>query len=196
MTRMLLNVYDNGLFWVVNNAFVSEEYMQNFTNTVNTIEIRDTLTFAAIVDALATGRKVKLPKNVGLIGPGDLIIDVADEFSASKNSAYVKISNVMNSRLGNRYNYDFFKFNILNNKLISKGYSITDDNKEEKYLEILETADDAMISLLQGFLEVQSKIQEYYNIYDQGTTAINNLEDCTTVTEVDTVLNTFISQYN
>jgi len=196
MTRMLLNVYDNGLFYVVNNAFVSEEYIQAFTNNVTIIEIRDTMTYGTIVDALVAGKTVKLPKNITTVNPDDLIIDEVSDLVASKNAGVIRIKNSANSRLGNSYTYDFYKFNVLNNILISKGYSITEENKEDKYLEILDTGDDVLISNLQAFLEIQTKISETYNLYTTSEKAIYDIEDATTPEEVDNIVNTYLATLN
>lgn len=46
----------------------------------------------------------------------------------------------------------YIDFIDTNNILNSKGYFITDDNKEEKYLEILETEDEDLIDTLEKFL--------------------------------------------
>ena len=43
-------------------------------------------------------------------------------------------------------------------ELTNKGYFITDENKEEKYLEILETEDDELIDLLEKYLEIKEKL--------------------------------------
>ena len=43
-------------------------------------------------------------------------------------------------------------------ELANKGFFITDENKEEKYLEILETENDELIDLLEKYLEVKEKL--------------------------------------
>jgi len=53
---------------------------------------------------------------------------------------------------------DFYHFIIANNVLISRGYSITDANREEKYLEIIATQDDALIQMLEDYLQSKESL--------------------------------------
>ena len=47
---------------------------------------------------------------------------------------------------------DFVIYTETNNKLNSKGYFITEENREEQYLAILETGNEELIDLLEEFL--------------------------------------------
>jgi len=52
----------------------------------------------------------------------------------------------------------YIDFIDTNNILNSRGFFITDDNKEEKYLEILETDDEDLIDTLERFLVSKDKL--------------------------------------
>ncbi len=56
----------------------------------------------------------------------------------------------------------FIEFTNLNNKLSSKGYFITDENREEMYIEILTTGDVDLITILENYLNLKDTI----NLYD------------------------------
>jgi hypothetical protein len=63
-------------------------------------------------------------------------------------------------------------------ELAANGYFITDSNKEEKYLEILEAGDEHQIDLLETYLNLKDKISRLKNIkqtYDKKVEKI--LED-------------------
>jgi len=47
----------------------------------------------------------------------------------------------------------------INNELSSHGIFITNNNREEKYLEILEIGDENLIDLLEAFLEAKDELQ-------------------------------------
>jgi len=47
---------------------------------------------------------------------------------------------------------------LLNNELADKGFTITDANREEKYLEILEKEDKELLDLLERYLELKDII--------------------------------------
>lgn len=53
---------------------------------------------------------------------------------------------------------DYLYYIDINNELNDKGFFITDDNKEEKYLEILETGDEKLIDLLEEFLIIKDQL--------------------------------------
>jgi len=63
-----------------------------------------------------------------------------------------------------------------NNILNSRGFFITDDNKEEKYLEILETGDEDLIDTLEKFLISKDKLGPIKTARDEFETIIDDLK--------------------
>lgn len=68
---------------------------------------------------------------------------------------------------------DLITFMLLNNKLADKGFFITEENKEEKYIEIIETCDESLIEDLEKYIFlldkikiIQNKKNEYDNIIE------------------------------
>lgn len=66
---------------------------------------------------------------------------------------------------------DFVSFMQLNNKFANQGIFITEKNKEEKYIEIIETGDESLIEDLETYITlldnikiIQTKKDEYSNI--------------------------------
>lgn len=69
---------------------------------------------------------------------------------------------------------DFVSLMLLNNKFISKGIVITDDNKEECYIKIIESGEESLISELERYLvlkdsilSIEKKKQEYQDIINK-----------------------------
>lgn len=69
---------------------------------------------------------------------------------------------------------DFVTFFQLNTKFCSKGIFITEENREEKYIEIIETEDETLIADLEKFIELNdnlkilnSKKEEYYSVIEK-----------------------------
>lgn len=69
---------------------------------------------------------------------------------------------------------DVVMFMMLHDKLASKGYFITADNKDEMYIKILETGDVELFNILEKYIQylsimevLQSKIDKYHEIIDQ-----------------------------
>ena len=76
-----------------------------------------------------------------------------------------------------------FDFICINNILIDKGFVITEDNREEKYIEILETEDEVLIEKLERYLNARDNIErasfmehEYQKFYSDIKQA-DNIEE-------------------
>jgi hypothetical protein len=69
---------------------------------------------------------------------------------------------------------DFVSLMMLNNKFLDKNIIITDDNKEECYIKIIEMGDDSLIDDLEHYInlkdsikEIEKKKTEYHNVIHQ-----------------------------
>jgi hypothetical protein len=71
---------------------------------------------------------------------------------------------------------DFVSLMLLNNKFASHGIFITDDNKEECYIKIIETGDDSLIEDLEKFINLKDEIKTLENKKQNYLTIINKLQ--------------------
>lgn len=55
---------------------------------------------------------------------------------------------------------DFVSLLLLQNKFASKGIFITDDNKEECYIKIIETGDESLIDELERFITIKDDVRK------------------------------------
>lgn len=85
-----------------------------------------------------------------------------------------KVRGVMGDELLTFTLIDFVSIMLINNKFTEKGIIITDDNKEECYVKIIEMGDDSLIDDLEKFINLKDKIKkiqlkkdEYVNIIEQ-----------------------------
>ena len=69
---------------------------------------------------------------------------------------------------------EFVNLMLLNNKFADKGIFITDDNKEECYIKIIESGDESLITDLETFINLRDEIklldakkQEYQSIINK-----------------------------
>jgi len=86
---------------------------------------------------------------------------------------------------------DFVDLMLLNNKFSDLGIFITDDNREEAYIKIIELGDPELIDDLERFINLKDSIglirekkEEYYNVIDN----IRNASD-------DSAVNSAIKDY-
>ena len=64
--------------------------------------------------------------------------------------------------------------------MIAAGFAITNNNREEKYLEILETGDEDLISKLEDYLNYKDEIERIASLernFAQVQRSINNADE-------------------
>ena len=70
-----------------------------------------------------------------------------------------KARGVMGDELLTFHIIDFASFMILNNKFAAKGIFITDENKEEEYIKVIESGDMSLIEDLETYINLRDKVQ-------------------------------------
>ena len=71
---------------------------------------------------------------------------------------------------------DFVTLMMLNNKFLSKGIAITDDNKEECYIKIIELNDESLIADLEKYINLKDEIKLIEDKKNEYTSVINKLQ--------------------
>jgi hypothetical protein len=101
-------------------------------------------------------------------------IDADTYAGKAVNALKVKARGIFGDDLLTFVLLDFVSLMMLNNKFISKGIVITDDNKEECYIKIIESGDETLISDLEKYInlkdsikDIEKKKEEYSNIINQ-----------------------------
>jgi hypothetical protein len=89
---------------------------------------------------------------------------------------------------------DFVSFMNLNNKFASLGIFITNDNREESYIKIIELGDPVLIDDLETYINlkdslalIEDKKKEYYDI-------IHQLKDSTSDDEVNSIIKEYLKR--
>jgi hypothetical protein len=125
----------------------------------------------------------------------DLMITNIDSLEAYKSRYRTIGKHLLKQYCDFTLQFDFFEFSILNNKLIDAGYIITDINREEKYLEIINTGDSVLISNLETYLEVKDRISIHTHHYNNYITYKDNVNLCSSAIEVDAAYSVYSSLY-
>ena len=99
-----------------------------------------------------------------------------DELEAAKRSARSELNHMFSGSYERLGGLNLFRFIGSMLKLMDAGYFITEKNREEKYLEIIQSEDDELIDALKEFLDIRDNIVEYqlqhYQHYRDGLKAI------------------------
>jgi hypothetical protein len=81
--------------------------------------------------------------------------------------------------------YSFFSDMV---RLAAHGYFITDENREEVYLKIIDTADEDLIQCLETYLDSKDSIDQVTNFHRNSRTFITKLNMAETDEEIEKVI--------
>jgi hypothetical protein len=132
--------------------------------------------------------------NIHRISLRDLLPDNTD-IDNLKNSYIIMISQFFDTRINTIANLTHYEFTILNNELANYGIFITNSNREEKYIEILELEDDNLIDVLERYLICRDEISRSFAAYENYRKFKQDLNDAGTTNEVNEIANQFISDW-
>lgn len=148
-------------------------------------------------------QKVRIPRGITKIETidqlinTDLILSDEDRFELEKTSRIVRTEAAIFNHLDLKTVRDFFNFSVRNNQLLAEGVVITDENREEKYLEILRNtkSDDPavkrkaikIVDILSEYLMAMDSLTNAFKIFDVIDAYKKEIYDCETIEELDKV---------
>lgn len=133
-----------------------------------------------------------LKGNEVLIEDIQIVDNNLSELEIIKNAAFMRFKSKVTPVMTKESGLVLYDFIMANNELASKGYFITDSNREEKYIEIVETDDENLISELELFLECKDKLERASFLKKQTKELKKDLEKCKNVDEVQELTNKYI----
>lgn len=189
MIYELAIVQDRGPYWYVTN--VTKNVLDNQANTDEKVLKLSYVAYQQIKDAILAGHAVHIRKNMRIdeVLPGDYeIIAVGsketDILEETKRASTIKVRMLVTPELAKISGFAMYGFIVLNNDLLNAGYAITNDNREEKYLEILETGDEKLISKLEDYLNYKDEIESVSQLERKFSTFRNQLSMANSVESV------------
>ncbi len=160
-----------------------------------------------INENLRDGKIVYIPKYLEGELTVDKVIIAEDEnpLILYKRTCVIKLKDyVYNLRLTPEYILDMYRFIVINNWMIANGYFITNENREEKYMEIItsiseiedEEEAEAKINKLEQYLNLMDKLASDNNIIISMDEAVDNIIKAETSDEVTYIFNSYMAQFN
>lgn len=189
-------VEDRGSYWYVTNVY---------PHTLDTIERPEKLlnlsavSAALIKEAMTKGLEIRVTKPLTHVEvmPHEIKIIQADENDTkyARESAFKKARMVVTPDLASISGFTFYNFMCLNNELSDKGFFITAENREQKYLEILETGDESLIQKLEDYLNMRDEIDRVSALNQKFNhfRKLVNEEECTE--KIEELTNKFLEEY-
>jgi hypothetical protein len=192
----LASVEDRGAYWLVTN--VTKNSLDRLaTNDEKYIKL-SYVVYKQIQDALIAGKQVRIQKSLKTdeVLPGEIqIVETNNHLEATKESSFIKLKNMVTMEMSKISGFVIYSFTVLNNELADKGYFITDYNREEKYIEIIETMDEVLINKLEEYLNAKDEIERVSNIYKRLTKFKDKLSELSTIEEVQELETKFITDF-
>jgi hypothetical protein len=191
-------VQDRGPNWFVTN--VTKNTLDNLADKEEKILKLSAVSYEIISEALKNGKKVFIEKNMltNEVLPFEVNVvenDENDILEDTKNSSIIKIRMLVTPELAKISSFSLYGFTVLNNDLASSGYFITNANREEKYLEILETGDEELISKLEDYLNYKDEIETIASLERKFSKFKSDLNNCNSVEEVKKVEEIFLENF-
>lgn len=148
---------------------------------------------------------ISFPNGIQKIDTVELLnLDAVNEYLNNEDEFLVKKKEYVNLKaqaLINEVSRDqlshlkFCNFIIINNILASRGYFITDENREEKYLEVVSSDDNELLELLRKYLEAYDCITGDLNIYNVYIKLMEDIQEADTIEDVNKLYETFKIEY-
>jgi hypothetical protein len=191
-------VQDRGSHWFVTN--VTQNTLDNQADKDEKILRLSYMSHQLIKQALMEGKRVHIHKTLltGEVLPGEFdIIDLkeTDPVQESRDAAMVKVRMLVTPELSKASGLSMYGFIVLNNDLASAGYFITNENREEKYLEILETGDEKLIAKLEDYLNYKDEIEAVAQLERRFSAFKNELRTASTVEEIKSIEERFLERF-
>jgi len=191
--KLTAGIIDSGVNFKIVSVFEGDETLIFEFGGAILYEIPTLVVFNRIKTSLEEGKLVLFPKN--LLNPltiHDLIIQpTLDIVVATRIGINIQARQFISNRMGSLSVFDFYGFTLINNELIDRGYVITNDNREQKYLEIVNTGKQILIDTLDMYLTIRDRLSEHHTMYKQYRDFWLLLKDMTTVEEMENGLIAF-----
>lgn len=157
-------VEDRGPYWLVTN--VTKSSLDGLANREERMLKLSYMSYQQIKEAIMAGKAVHIGKSMMTdeVMPGEFTIierseAAVDMLQQARDASIVKIRMLVSPEIAKISGFAMYGFIILNNDLSNAGYFITNENREEKYLEILETGDEKLIAKLEDYLNYKDEIE-------------------------------------
>jgi hypothetical protein len=191
-------VEDRGPYWQVTN--ITKNTLDNLANREEKLLKLSYMSYIQIEDALMNNKIVRIKKSMMTdeVLPGEFeVVDLGetDFLQEVRNATISKIRMLVTPDLAKISGFALYGFIILNNDLSNAGYFITNENREEKYLEILETGNEKLISKLEDYLNYKDEIEAVAQLERKFAAFRNEVRVAATPEEISEIEQKFLERF-
>lgn len=186
--KNILIIQDKGDVWEITGQTVqADDYIVDPTMVYEMPIDGPGLAVWNYIKAMLPIKQLQFSKDLtGHLIVEDLIEVPYDEMAIYRENTLLKGREYLTTRLGIHSIFEFFDFIMLNNTLSAAGFIVTDQNRREKYLEIIDTGDVDLIDALENFLNALDRlaiINGWYRTYKEFEKNVYLSETKSTVDE-------------
>lgn len=121
-------------------------------------------------------------------------IDASTYAGKAASAVKVKARGILGDDLLNFNLINFVSFMLIHDKFMSKGIVITDDNKEECYIKIIELGDEKLIDDLEKYINLKDTIKQIEKQKEEYQSVIKKLQNLKDKNDADAV-NSTVEEY-
>ena len=187
--RLLFNVADRGDKYEVISINTNEIAYAGMRDDI--FEVPSWEVYETVARNLNEGKKVYIPKLLDqFLDVSDLVIEELDPLETAKQTAIIKARDLIyTTRINKLAIAKFYRFFILSHYFADKGIFITEENRENKYLEIINSAaqledpdaSEAMIANLEEYINLLDSLSEIKNILKDLDAFIESVNEVTVI---------------
>jgi len=199
MIYELAIVEDRGPIWRVTN--LTKNTLDNLASREEKVLKLSYMSYKLMEQALSAGKTIHIQKSklrTDEVLPGEFdVIDLAesDPIQQARDASTTKMRMLVTPELSKISGFALYGFMILNNDLINAGYAITNTNREEKYLEILETGDESMIAKLEDYLNYKDEIEAIANLERRFSAFKTSIRTASSELEIEDLESKFLERF-
>jgi len=191
-------VEDRGPYWQVTN--ITKNTLDNLANRDEKLLKLSYVSYVKIEEALMNNKIVRIRKSMMTdeVLPGEFeVVDLGetDFLQEVRSAAISKVRMLVTPDLAKISGFALYGFIVLNNDLANAGYFITNENREEKYLEILETGNEKLISKLEDYLNYKDEIEAIAQLERKFAAFRTEVKSAATIEEVTEIEQRFLERF-
>jgi len=185
--------YDN--FYKVLSCGTNTDEIMSLGQGQHVIYLSDTEVYNFIDESLKRGEVLVIPKDITNITVKDILVgkNFVKVFDAVKYSLKTKFKDMIINRLGKIGMMEILDYMITSMKLLDKGITITDQNREDKYIDILNTGSEEDVNMLEEYLAIYDRIRTYYALYKYYKKFEEDIDNTSSIEEIEKVYNLYLS---
>jgi hypothetical protein len=182
-------IQDKGKVWEITDTTIQpDDYV---VDPDMVIEVDNQL-FSFVKNKIGTSQIQYSKDVIGKLIKEDLMIVDYDPITSYKEKILNKGREYISTRLNAVSLFELYEFLVCNLELIEKGFVITNKNRRQKYLDIIDAGDIETIDLLERLLNSKDKLESISGWYNQYRTFEKDVYKLNKIDDIDERYKVFV----